>query len=927
MKTILLIDASHFLFRAFYALPPLNTSTGHPTGATRGFLSMLRALRRDVPTEYVACVFDPKGPTFRSEIYPDYKANREETPQDLKTQIPDVFEAVRKLGIPLIQVDGIEADDTIGTIAKRAEEEGFNVVIATGDKDYAQLVTRNVVLINTMGSDNTWLDIEGVKQKFGVFPNQIIDYLALMGDKIDNVPGVPKCGPKTAAGWLDKYGTLEELIEKSDTVKGKIGENLRSSLAFLPVAKSLVTIKTDADISSQVTALDDLKVKPFDAKELKDFYQKVEFRSWAKELDTPAERKKTPSKPENEEADLFSDAYSEEPKEEVKIAEFIHEIIQTPDEAVKLLKELKFRASSGQVASLYVLPSGNEQQEMEPVGVAFGFSDGKNFYVPVSQDWLSPVGLTQDELRKNFSSYFEDGSIPKNCYDAKFISHVLANAGISLQGIVDDVLLQNYVLESHQSHYLEKLAHNWLKYELQNDEAILGKGVKKKSFNQIDVLEAAKYATHHSHVIAHLVPLFNGILEKDEGLKHIYKNIEMPTEKVLFTMEQNGVLIDRELLFNQTVELQKKASELLEKAEKISGEKFNLASPKKLGEILFDKMGATLDGKAPKKTATGNYSTSEEVLSELALDYPLAKIALEYRAITKLVSTYTEKLPTQISQKDGRVHTTFEQAVAVTGRLSSTNPNLQNIPVRTEEGRRVREAFIAAPGKKIISADYSQIELRIMAHLSKDKGFTEAFKAGKDIHRATAAEVFSVPQDEVTADQRRIAKVINFGLIYGMSAFGLARNLGIDRQDAKNYIAKYFERYPGVKDYMETTREDANKAGYVKTVFGRRLTIPELRASGARKAAAERAAINAPMQGTAADLIKMSMIAVQNWLEREKLASKLILQVHDELILEVPEEEVAVVLEQLPKIMDSVAVLDVPLIAEVGVGDNWEAAH
>ncbi len=925
-KTILLIDASHFLFRAFFALPPLNTKAGHPTGATRGFLSMLRALRRDVPTDYVACVFDPKGKTFRSDIYPDYKANREETPEDLKLQIPDVFEAIRKQGIPLIQVDGIEADDTIGTIAKYVGEEGYKVVIATGDKDYAQLVNENVVLINTMGTENTWLNAEGVKEKFGVPPSQIIDYLALMGDKIDNVPGVPKCGKKTAAKWLEEYGSLEKIIENADSVKGKIGENLRSSLAFLPIAQALVTIKTDADISSQVKSIEDLKLKAPDISALKKLYERLEFRSFLKDLkddDSTLTSKKVSEKQEvSDEMDLFE----QREEKDIKLGEFIQRIIESPEEARALAQELAASSKRGEIPFIFVLADFADFTYTLR-GLSVGWNNGKNWFVPVSTNWVDPQGITPEEFSQIFGPWLSDPTCQKSCYDGKHIAHVLADQKIEFNGVRDDVLLQNYVLEAHRTHYIEKLSYNWLNFELQNEEMLLGKGVKKKAFSEIDTASCSKFAMERSYTGAYLTDLFGHLIEKNPNLQKIYREIEMPTSQVLFKMEENGVLIDRQLLLEQTVELQQKVSELSKKGEEISGFKFNLASPKQLGEVLFEKLGALLNGKPAKKTASGNYSTSEEILSELALDYPLAKIALEYRALTKLISTYTEKLPTQISPRDGRVHTTFEQAVAVTGRLSSTNPNLQNIPVRTSEGRRVREAFIAAPGNKIISADYSQIELRIMAHLSGDKGFTEAFKKNQDIHRATAAEVFSVPLESVTPDQRRIAKVINFGLIYGMSAFGLAKNLNIDRHDAKNYITRYFERYPDVAQYMEDTRQHALEKGYVQTVFGRRLEIPELQASGPRKAAAERAAINAPMQGTAADLIKMAMIAVQHWIEEKELKSKLILQVHDELILEVPEGEVELVKKRLPEIMASVAQLHVPLIAEVGVGDNWEAAH
>lgn len=934
-KTLLLIDGSNFIFRAYHAVPPLTTSDGRPTNAIRGFLSMLRVLMKDVPTEYVACVVDPKGKTFRSDIYPEYKANRPPMPEELAVQIPVIFEGVKKEGIPFLQVPGIEADDTIGTLAKRATAEGFTVVIATGDKDYAQLVNEDVILINTMGKDNTWMNTEGVIQKFGVPPDRIIDYLALMGDKIDNVPGVPKCGEKTAVKWINEYGSMDGVIENADKIKGKIGENLRNSLEFLPTARALVTIKTDADLSEEVPTFETLRLREPNREELMDYYNKLEFRTWARELkkssaagevksldsaSSASKRAVVGAAPiEGETLDLFASESQAAPERKLTI-------IQDETQAKELAQHLEKLAGQEEI-SMYVISEGEGQQSLQPLGAAFGRENGESWYVPIEDGILMSDAIAPEVFGDIFKNVLNNPKLGKAGYDIKQTRHVFANVGLTLEGMQDDVMLQSYVLEAHRSHAIEKLAMNWLQYELADEESLLGKGAKKKSFRDVGTEKTAEFASQRAYVIARLNRLFNKALSDDKKLESIYRDIELPISLVLFKMEQNGVLIDSMLLNKQTAELQAQLKELEEKAYEAAGETFKLSSPKQLGEILFDKMGVMIADSKPKKTASGNYSTSEEVLSELAADYPLAKIALEYRTLSKLMTTYTEKLPHMVDKKDGRIHTTFEQAVAVTGRLSSTNPNLQNIPIRTEEGRKVREAFIAAPGCKLISADYSQIELRIMAHLSEDPGLVDAFRHNADIHTATAAEVFGKARDQVTPNDRRIAKVINFGLIYGMSAFGLAKNLGIDRQDAKNYITKYFARYPGVRDYMDRIKALADRQGYVETALGRRLWLPDMRAGGMRRAAAERAAINAPMQGSAADLIKLSMIAVQKWIEDKKLKSKLILQIHDELIMEVPEDEVALVTENLPKIMDSVVTLHVPLIAEVGSGDNWEAAH
>jgi DNA polymerase-1 len=932
VKKILLVDATNFLYRAYHAMPPLTTKDGRPTAAVRGFLSMIKSLRRDIPSDYFACVFDPKGGTFRNEIYPEYKANRPPMPDDLRSQIELVHEAVKMEGWPLLIVPGVEADDTIGTLATKAEKDGFDVVIATGDKDYAQLVSGSVHLVNTMGEENKWLGREEVKEKFGVYPEQIIDFLALIGDKVDNVPGIQKCGEKTAVKWLTAYGSVEKIIENADKVTGKIGENLRAGLDFLPVAQDLVTIRRNVDLSAYVPDWSALEVKACDRSALFELYQSLEFRRWADELKkgpVPGSVAPVDGAPKEAldlalnrspaargEMDLFADNAGEAQVEILRI--------ESEAEALRALKDIQ-DAGRKSPTVLFVLADSAEQQEALPAAAAFAVSPSKVYAVTLAAGLGS--GLDLSGFQKVFGAFLSDAASSKAAFEGKFLKHVFANAGIAVQGLQDDLQLLSYVLESHRSHTIVKIARDWLNTELEDEEQLRGKGAKQKAWSEVPEADVIRFAATRAAHIARLIPVLKSRLETDPRRRSIYETIEMPLLPVLFRMEQNGVLIDSGLLARQTAFLQVRIDELTAEAHAIAGAPFKLNSPKELGEVLFDKLGATMDGVAPKKTATGNYSTNEEVLSELSLDYPLARVALEYRGLTKLTSTYTDKLPKLVSPKDGRLHTTFEQAVAVTGRLSSTNPNLQNIPVRTKEGREVREAFIAGPGSKIISADYSQIELRIMAHLSKDARLLEAFHKGEDVHRATASEVFRVPLDAVTSDQRRIAKVVNFGLIYGMSTFGLAKNLGIERGAAKNYIERYFEHFPGVRRYMDETRRKAASDGFVETVFGRKLFLPDILARGPRRAAAERAAINAPMQGTAADLIKLAMISVQKWLEDEKLASRLILQVHDELILEVPEEEVELVKGKLPELMQNVAQLDIPLIAEVGVGDSWEAAH
>lgn len=897
---------------------------------------MIRSLRKTVPTPYIACVFDPKGKTFRSDIYPEYKANRPPMDEELAKQIQPAFEAIRLEGIPLLQVPGVEADDTIGTLATKASKEGFKVVIATGDKDYAQLVDDNIQLINTQVKNEQLIDKQGVKEKFGVLPEQIIGFLALMGDKVDNVPGIQKCGEKKAAKWLNQYGSIQSIIENADSFKGKDGEYLREGLKFLPTAIDLVTIRRDVDLSGYVDSLEQLQEQRIDRKALYQMYKDLEFKSWAAEI--------APKAQEGEySADLFSQPIPEKPKPTVKpvtvdfsrmpdYSEFIPSdnggsfslhVLKEAEGVKELAKRL---SETKEPVGLSVFASDDSQFESKLLGLAIAFQSGESFYAALSTDLLGLEGIGIEDFKTIFEAWLKSES-PKILSESKLSKHVLANEGLELNGIVHDVNIQSYVLEAHRSHSLESIASHWLNMDLPSLQDLEGKGKNRVARESIPVEKAAQFACQRAWIILRLGLFMQRALEGHPNLKNLYETIELPLMPVLFKMERTGVKLNCSLLENLTVLFQSELTKIEEQAYLVAGEKFNLSSPKALGEILFEKLGVKPFGKAPKKTATGNYSTNEEVLSELAPFVPLAALALQSRSISKLINTYTDKLPKIVNPKDGRIHTTFEQTVAVTGRLSSTNPNLQNIPARSGEGRKIREAFVAADGCKIISADYSQIELRIMAHLSGDKGLVEAFKRGLDIHRATAAEVYGFSPEEVTPDQRRIAKVVNFGLIYGMSAFGLAKNLGISRTEAKDYIDKYFHHFPGVHLFMEQIRDKASKEGFVKTVFGRELWLPDIHGTGPRRAGAERAAINAPMQGTAADLIKMGMIAVQSWLEKSGMKSRLVLQIHDELVLEVPEDEVEAVKVKLPELMDTVAQLHVPLIAEVGVGDNWEAAH
>lgn len=917
MKTVLLVDGSNFLYRAFHGLPDLRTSAGEPTGAIKGFANMLKMIRTMIKPDYAASVFDAHGGTFRDEIYSEYKANRPPMPEDLASQVEPIFSMVKAQGWPFLQVPGIEADDVIGTLAKQAEEKGFKVFIATGDKDMSQLVTDQVFILNTM--TRQILNAEGVKAKYGVAPERIIDYLSLMGDAVDNVPGINKCGPKTAAKWVNDFGSLDEIMRRASEVKGKAGEYLREGLAFLPTAKALVTIKTDADLSAYVKDSDicSLTFNDEDSAFLAQFYARWEMQQSKKAVQKRVSGKTEAKKAEPVTGDLFASIPAEPQEKPTEKKEGPISIVQDAKALEELAQKLQ---GSKDVVSFTLLCDPSDGMHATLSGVAF-FVDGTSFYVPVGQDRID-----KNTLKETLGTWFASDQ-PKVSAQCKYARHALANTGIELNRSTEDVTLLSYVIEAHMKHELSNLALRWLKEDVPALEDLIGKGAKQIRCQAVEVEAAARFCATRAQAISDLFKHLRARVNADEGLRSIYETVELPTQNVLFIMERNGVLIDSMRLGAQSDALGDEIIKLEEACCKMAGERFNVASPKQLSHILFEVLQIPVPPKT-KKTATGGYSTNEEVLQQLALDYPLPKAILEYRRLSKLKSTYTDKLPMMIFPGTGRVHTTFGQTTAVTGRLASSDPNLQNIPVRTGEGRRVREAFVAPSGSLIVSADYSQIELRIMAHLSADAGLLDAFHKGLDIHRATASEVFGVALDKVSPDQRRTAKVINFGLIYGMSAFGLAQNLGIEPQAARNYIDRYFTRYPGVKAYMEKTRTLAHEQGFVQTAFGRRLWLPDIQSSRAPvRAAAERAAINAPMQGTAADLIKKAMIAVQAWIEEQGLKTKLVLQVHDELVLEVPEMELSQVKEALPQLMQNVASLAVPLIAEVGSGDSWESAH
>ncbi|MBR8067098.1 DNA polymerase I [Burkholderia ambifaria] len=908
-KTLLLVDGSSYLYRAYHAMPDLRGPGGEPTGALYGIINMLRRMRKEVSAEYSACVFDAKGKTFRDDLYADYKANRPSMPPDLALQVEPIHGAVRALGWPLLMVEGVEADDVIGTLAREAERHGMNVIVSTGDKDLAQLVSDRVTLVNTM--TNETLDRDGVIAKFGVPPERIIDYLALIGDTVDNVPGVEKCGPKTAVKWLSQYDSLDGVIEHAGEIKGVVGDNLRRALDFLPLGRTLVTVETACDLAPHLESIEASLKTDGEARDLlRDIFARYGFKTWLREVESAPAEGGGADAPEGDPAPVIAADIVRE-----------YDTIQT---------WAQFDAWFAKIDAAALTAFDTETTALDPmiarlVGLSFSIEPGKAAYLPVAHRGPDmPEQLPIDEVLARLKPWLESADRKKVGQHLKYDAQVLANYGIELNGIEHDTLLESYVLESHRTHDMDSLALRHLGVKTIKYEDVAGKGAKQIGFDEVALEQAAAYAAEDADITLQLHQALYPQVAREAGLERVYRDIEMPVSLVLRKMERTGVLIDDALLQAQSTEIATRLIELEGQAYELAGGEFNLGSPKQIGQIFFEKLQLPV----VKKTPSGAPSTDEEVLQKLAEDYPLPKLLLEHRGLSKLKSTYTDKLPRMVNPATGRVHTNYAQAVAVTGRLASNDPNLQNIPVRTAEGRRIREAFIASPGHRIVSADYSQIELRIMAHISGDASLLRAFAQGEDIHRATAAEVFGVTPLEVNSDQRRIAKVINFGLIYGMSAFGLASNLGITRDAAKLYIDRYFTRYPGVAQYMEDTRTAAKDKGYVETVFGRRLWLPEINGgNGPRRQAAERAAINAPMQGTAADLIKLSMIAVDDWLTRDRLASRMIMQVHDELVLEVPDDELSLVREKLPEMMCGVAKLKVPLVAEVGAGANWEEAH
>lgn len=927
-KTLLLVDGSSYLYRAFHALAPLTSPTGMPTGALYGVLNMLRRLHLDTPHDYACCVFDAKGENFRHQLFPEYKANRPPMPEDLRPQAEALPKLVKLMGWPVLSINGVEADDVIGTLACCAQKSGYQVIISTGDKDMAQLVNNQITLVNTMSNEK--LDSIGVLEKFGVKPEQIIDYLSLIGDKVDNVPGVDKCGPKTAVKWLQEYGNLQNIIEHANDIKGKVGENLRIALPNLPLSYQLITIKTDIDLQQELPhGLEDLKRHTPSWAELIPHFQQLGFKSWLKEAQTHYHENTTISQPAD---DLFAKTETNEGADNkiltnTSATDYLKNISKqySAITTVAQLTELQKQLEIVDTIALDTETDSLDAMNASLVGISIALEPGKAFYIPVGH---SPTAVSEQlplEMVLNvLKPYLEADKPRKIGQNIKYDQHILANYDIDLKGIAGDSMLASYIVESHLGHGLDELALRHLDWQTIHYEDLCGKGTKQISFADVALEDAVNYAAEDADVSLRLEILLRE--QMDEAQLKLYHELEIPVENILYIMERTGVLIDRKELAQQSHELGMQLVTLAEQAYQLAGQPFNLNSPKQLQSILFEKMAIPTSGL--KKTALGGISTNEIVLEKLAADYPLPKLILQTRSLAKLKSTYTDKLPQLINPHTGRVHTTYAQAVAITGRLASNNPNLQNIPVRTEEGRRIRRSFIAPPDQLIVSADYSQIELRIMAHLSNDATLIDAFQKNEDIHKRTAAEIFASSQELITAEQRRYAKTINFGLIYGMSEYGLAKSLGIELQAAQHFISRYFSRYPGVHEYMEKTKEQALQRGFVETLFGRRLYLPDLKSSnGTVRSGAFRAAINAPMQGTASDLIKRAMIAVQSWLEQKKMQTKLIMQVHDELVLQVPKSELVTLQVHLPELMSGVARLKVPLIANLGTGYNWDEAH
>ena len=930
-QTLLLVDGSSYLYRAFHAMPDLRAVAGDPasapTGAIRGMVNMLQKLRKDVPADYAVCVFDAKGPTFRDAIYPDYKGHRSPMPDDLRAQIEPIHELVRLMGWKLLAVPGVEADDVIGTLAVIAAKQGVEVIVSSGDKDLAQLVNSHITIIDTMNGRKR--DVAGVEAEFGVPPHLMVDYQTLVGDAIDNVPGVPKVGPKTAAKWLQQYGSLDAVVANAAAISGAVGESLRKSLDWLPTGRQLLTIKTDCDLDgwvSDLPALDSIATGVEDARSLLAFYERYGFKGLVRSGSVPANEAAPPVRaprsnpaPRNQEPGLFDEPDAPTPPGSC-VSSVVYDTILTWEDFERWLA----RIEAADLVAVDTETTSLDEMRAEIVGLSFSVTPGEAAYIPLAHSYAdAPAQLPRDAVLARLKPWLEDAAKKKLGQHIKYDRHVFANHGIEVQGYAHDTMLQSYVLEVHKPHGLASLAERHLGRSGISFEDLCGKGAHQICFDQVEIAKAAEYSCEDSDMTLDVHHVLWPQLQADDKLRFIYE-LEIASSESLYRIERHGVLIDAATLAAQSQQLGVRILQLEKEAHELAGQIFNLGSPKQIGDIFFTKLGLPV----VKTTPTGTPSTDDEVLQKLAEDYPLPAKILEHRSLAKLKGTYTDKLAQLAHPRTGRVHTHYAQAVAVTGRLSSNDPNLQNIPVRTPEGRRVREAFVAPAGCVIASADYSQIELRIMAHISGDAALLLAFHDGMDVHRATAAEVFGISTDQVSAEQRRYAKVINFGLIYGMSAYGLARSLGIDNTAAKNFVARYFERYPGVKIYMDHTRALAKDKGYVETVFGRRLYLPEINSpNGPRRAGAERAAINAPMQGTAADLIKLSMVKVQQVLDEQQRGTCMVMQVHDELVFEVPLSEVEWVRHEIPRLMAGVAHLKVPLLAEVGFGPNWDQAH
>ena len=895
-RPLILVDGSSYLYRAFHALPPLSNSAGEQTGAIYGVVNMLRKLLQDYEPSHMAVVFDAPGRTFRDELFEQYKANRPSMPEELREQLQPLKDIVRAMGLPLLEVDGVEADDVIGTLARQAGNAGWEVVISTGDKDMAQLVNEGITLLNTMTGKS--LDVAGVEEKFGVPPERIIDYLALVGDTSDNIPGVPRVGPKTAVKWLSQYDDLDGVVEHAGEITGKVGESLREHRENLPLSRQLATIRCDLKLDTDPESL--RRSEP-DPAALREIYRRFEFSSWLSQLDEAGGGtvEDSPDAPERR-----------------------YGMVTGMDELDTWLGRL----GEAPLFAFDLETDALDYMQANIVGLCFAIEPGEAIYVPVAHDYPgAPDQLSREAVLERCRPLLEDPQRPKLGQNLKYDMSVLARHGIALRGIAHDTMLESYVLDSTATrHDMDSLALKYLGRSTIKFEDVAGKGARQITFNQVGLEEATEYAAEDADVTVQLHRTLWPRLEEVPTLAAVYREIEVPLVPVLSRMERTGVLVDRELLSRQSRELAEKMREIEAQAHREAGGPFNLGSPRQIQEILFERQGLPVVQKTPK----GQPSTAESVLQELADDYPLPRLILEHRAMSKLKSTYTDKLPQMIDRDTGRVHTSYHQAVAATGRLSSSDPNLQNIPVRTPEGRRIRKAFIAAPGYRLLAADYSQVELRIMAHLSGDPGLRAAFEERRDIHRATAAEVFGVALDGVSDEQRRAAKAINFGLIYGMSAFGLARQIGVERGQAQAYVDRYFQRFAGVREYMDRTRRQAHEQGYVETVYGRRLYLPEINARNAqRRQYAERTAINAPMQGTAADIIKRAMLALDTWLQEDRPDVLMVMQVHDELVFEVPEAETEAVGDRVRAVMAAAAELEVPLEVDIGVGDNWEEAH